>query len=95
MTLATGQTAVGILKALGFEDKHVTTLSIHFAAEELVTIKVEFNLTEEQVKGLEGEVATIAKTYHLIEIDPDEEKEKATEAAKAEYVKLLNDEMEP
>ncbi len=77
--LATDRNAEGILKALGLEDKHVRTLSLHFAAGRVVIIKVEYNLTEEQMEGVSEGVTRMTKGYHLIEIEEEKEITEARE----------------
>ena len=66
------QTGQKILEALGLQDQHVTSLSIHIRPDELLKVDIETWPDAEQLDKLEDVIGTEFQQYMLMPIEPDE-----------------------
>ena len=66
------QTGQKILEALGLQDQHVASLSIHIKPDELLQVDVETWPDSEQLDKLEEVVGTEFQQYMLMPIEPND-----------------------
>jgi hypothetical protein len=66
------QTGQKILEALGLQDQHVVSLSIHIKPDELLQVDVETWPDSEQLDKLEEVVGTEFQQYMLMPIEPND-----------------------